>query len=135
MKNVSDDLGIMAVCEDCKNSFRVDGNSIISKKCEIEGQTIFLLYYDCPKCGRRHYVQIDNDATKAELATLQKQMGTFMVMKIKRKKIPKKQSVKFKHTQEHLSQTRNELMKQYTGKLIHDSETDSDFTLVFSISV
>ena len=62
-----------------------------------------------------------------------RQMTRLMVLRRKGKTVPQKQSVKFKKTREHLAQIRMELMKQYTGKLVHDSETDTNFRLEFSV--
>lgn len=55
------------------------------------------------------------------------------VARNKGKEIPRKQLVKFKKARQHLSDYRMKLMKEYTGKSIHNDETDSDFVLRFSI--
>ena len=68
-----------------------------------------------------------------KLREVSQQFVKLSVAKRKGKTIPQKQSAKFKKARQHLSDYRMNLMKQYTGKLIHDNETDSDFVLRFSV--
>ena len=127
-------VSAFAVCQGCGNKFTVNRDTAIFKKeFMVNGQSIFLTYYDCPECGRRHYVQIDNARSLEVLKDATRQMTRLMVLRRKGKTVPQKQSVKFKKTREHLAQIRMELMKQYTGKLVHDSETDTNFRLEFSV--
>ena len=129
-------MSLLVECEDCRNKFEVNVNNktmTFKKKFDVNGQTIFLSYYICPECGRYHYVQIDNQSTLNELKDVKRQFIKLAVAKKKGKMVPQKQSAKFKKSREHLAHSRNELMKQYTGKLIHDSETDTDFELRFSV--
>ena len=65
---MEDKIQLMVECENCKNKFAITSgqgpNSLTSKKrYEIDGQSIFLTYYDCSSCGRRHFVQIDDDTS------------------------------------------------------------------------
>ena len=55
------------------------------------------------------------------------------VAKREGKEIPQKQLVKFRKARKYLSNYRMKLMKEYTGKSIHNDETDSDFVLRFSV--
>ena len=129
---------LMVECEDCHHKFGVGQeaapNDIQHKrKYEVNGQSIFLTYYDCPKCGRRHYVQIDDATSLNKLKEVSRQFVKLAVLKKKDKEIPQKQSAKFKKARQNLSDYRMNLMKEYTGKLLHDNETDSDFVLRFSV--
>lgn len=129
-------MSLMVECEDCCEKFELSStnSSVVHKrKYDVNGQSIFLSYYDCPKCGRRHFVQIDNQATLNELREVERLFVKLAVAKKKGKQPPQSQSAKFKRTREHLGDSRKQLMNQYTGKLLHDSETDSDFTLKFSV--
>lgn len=131
-------MSLMVECEDCKQKFEItsgeDAHSITYKKeFTVNGQSIFLTYYDCPKCGRRHYAQIDDVTSLNKLKEVSRQFVKLAVAKKKGKEIPQKQSAKFKKARQRLSDYRMNLMKQYTGKLIHDNETDSDFVLRFSV--
>lgn len=124
---------LLVICEDCKYEFGIS-NALVNHKKEflVNGQKIFLTYYICPKCGRYHYVQIDNEAS---LRKLREVSYLFIKLSIAKKKgnVSKKQLAKFNKTRRNLSDYRIMLMKEYTGKLIHDNETDTDFELKFSI--
>lgn len=125
---------LMFECEDCKQKFPVTqdqaSNSLTHKKeYKSNGQSIFLTYYDCPYCGKRHFVQIDDAASLNKLKEVSRQFVKLAVLKKRGKEIPQKQSAKFKKARQNLSDYRMNLMKEYTGKLLHDSETDSDFVL------
>ena len=129
-------MSVLAECEDCKNKFEVNAKNDTIRfkvKYEVDGQTIFLSFYDCPQCKRRHYIQIDTQSTLNELREVERQFVKLASATKNGKMVPQKQSAKFKKAREHLTRNRNELMKQYTGKLIHDSETDTDFELIFSV--
>lgn len=137
-ENRESKINLMVECEDCKQKFQVssgegDGQVNHKKEFNIEGKSIFLTYYDCPSCGRRHYVQIDDKTSLNKLREVSQQFVKLSVAKKKGKTIQQKQSAKFKKARQHLSDYRMNLMKQYTGKLIHDNETDSDFVLRFSV--
>lgn len=131
-------MSLMVECEDCKHKFEITSGEAAShlnhkKEFNVNGKSIFLTYYDCPKCGRRHYVQIDDVTSLNKLKEVQRMFIKLSVAKTQGKEIPQKQSAKFKKARQHLSDYRMNLMKQYTGKLIHDNETDSDFVLRFSV--
>lgn len=125
-------------CEDCKQKFPVTQdqapNSLTHKKeYKLNGQSIFLTYYDCPHCGRRHFAQIDDITSLNKLKEVSRQFVKLATAKKAGKEIPRKQLAKFKKARQNLSDYRMNLMKEYTGKLLHDNETDSDFVLRFSI--
>lgn len=134
-------LPVMAECEACKHRFQLssdEGDTVKSyvnhkKEFNVNGKSIFLTYYDCPSCGRRHYVQIDDTISLDKLKEVQMMFIKLSVMKNKGKKISKKQSDKFKKARQNLSDYRMKLIKEYTGKLIRNNETESDFELRFSI--
>ena len=144
MSKVDDDketMSLLVECEDCKTKFSIStgeaANTVTQvthkKEFNVNGQSIFLTYYDCPKCGRRHYVQIDDAVSLNKLKEVSRQFVKLAVANKKGKDIPQKQSAKFKKARQHLSDYRMKLMKEYTGKLVHDNETDSDFVLRFSV--
>lgn len=131
-------MSLLAECEDCKAKFKItsgEAAGVLSHKKEfkVNGTSIFLTFYDCPYCGRSHYVQIDDAYSLNLLKDVSRQFVKLAVAKKKEKEIPQKQSAKFNKSRKHLSDYRMKLMKQYTGKLIHNDETDSDFVLRFSV--
>lgn len=131
-------LTLMVECEDCLYKFPiglgVEANDVqYKKKYVVNRQSIYLTYYDCPKCGRRHFVQIDNDYTLSLLYTVAKQFAKLSATKKQDKAVSQKQLDKFKRTQKYLADGRRNLMKKYTGVSVHDEATDSDFVLRFSV--
>lgn len=126
-------LNIMARCEGCEKVFEVNYGNIKNREFDVNGRSIFLTYYDCQSCGRRHFVQIDDAKSKQMLVGVSVKFAKMAAMKNKGKSIPKKQSEKFKKTRQNLSDYRTTLMKEFTGKLVHDSEAGTDFELRFSV--
>lgn len=128
---------LMFECEDCKKKFPVTQdqgpNSLTHKKeFKSNGQSIFLTYYDCPHCGKRHFVQIDDANSMQELVKVTNQFRSLTVKRQKGKNIPKKQSDKFKKARQHLSDYRMTLMKEFTGKSATD-EAGVEYVLRFSV--
>ena len=128
---------LMLECEDCKQKFPViqdqASNSLTHKKeYKSNGQSIFLTYYDCPYCGKRHFAQIDDTSSMQELVRVTNEFKSLMIKRQKGKTISKKQSDKFKKSRQHLSDYRMNLMKEFTGKIAVD-ETGAEYTLRFSI--
>ena len=131
-------MSLLVECEDCHEKFSVASGEAaqnVTRKREfvVDGQSIFLTYYDCPKCGRRHYVQIDDKRSLDMLKEVSRQFIRLSVKKKQGKDIPQKQLDKFKKNRKHIADYRMGLMKTFTGKLLHDDETDADFILRFSI--
>ena len=134
---MSDKFNLMFQCENCKKHFPISvdeaPNSINHKKeFKVKGQSIFLTYYDCPECGKRHFVQIDDVKSLQELAKIKKQFVVFAIARKKGKSISRKQSDKFKKARQDLSIYRTNLMKVFTGETIID-ETGNKYELRFSI--
>ena len=128
---------LMLECEDCKKKFPAAqdqaSNSITYKKEFFSnGHSIFLTYYDCPHCGKRHFVQIDDTSSLQELSKARSQFVSLAIVKRKGKKISKKQSDKFKKARQHLAEYRMNLMKEFTGKSVID-EDGNEYILRFSI--
>lgn len=127
-------------CEECKGKISVSRaeapNSLTHKKeFNVNGKSIFLTYYDCPSCGRRHYVQIDDKTSLGELKKVTKMFVELSVKKREGKNISEKQLAKFKKARQHLSDYRTNLMKEYTGKLIRNNETDAESETELRFSV
>lgn len=130
-------FNLMFECEDCKKKFPVtqgQGPNSLTHKREFKsnGQSIFLTYYDCPHCGKRHFVQIDDISSLQELVRVTGEFRSLMVKRQKGKTISKKQSEKFKKSRQHLSDYRMNLMKEFTGKIAVD-ETGIEYVLRFSV--
>lgn len=129
---------LMFECEACKKSFPISQeqapNSLKHKReYQVNGQSIFLTYYDCPFCGKRHLVQIDDKSSLQELERVKIQFVKLAVAKQKGKAIPKKQQEQFKKSRQHLSSYRANLMKEFTGKIAYSMESGEAIELRFSV--
>lgn len=129
---------LMFECEDCKEKFPVTQdqapNSLTHKKEFISnGQSIFLTYYDCPHCGKRHFVQIDDDYSLAMLDSVKKTFVKFTYRRKKGKRISKKENSKFVEARADLGKYRMNLMKTYSGKVAYDKENLTQCVLRFSV--
>lgn len=135
---LKEEMALLVECEDCGQKFQIGVAEAAQqvthkKKFDVNGRSIFLTYYDCPKCGRRHYVQIDDARSMEKLKDVSRQFVKLSVAKKKGKTVPQKQSDKFKKARQHLSDYRMDLMKQYTGTVLKDEETGQTFELRFSV--
>lgn len=139
-KIVKDTSGVslMVECEGCKARFQISTGDAVGhlqhkKEYRVNGRQIFLTFYDCPSCGRRHYVQIDDSRTLEMLKTNSRQFVKLSTKRKNDKPIPEKQLDKYKKTVKHLRDCRIALMKEFTGVILHDDETGEDFELRFSV--
>lgn len=124
-----------AECQRCTTKIKLDKNVVQYQKefKDESGQSIYLTYYDCPSCGRRHWVQIDDSRSMLMLKEHQKQFVRLSKQKTYGKTIPRKQSAKFVKNQKDLSNYRIKLMKEFTGKTVTNQETGEQYILEFSI--
>lgn len=128
-------MNIMVECERCKKKFAVGtevDTSPITKEYGCEGRSLLLTYYDCKHCGYRHFVQIDTIETRRELERVTTMFRDVMAKRAKGKRC-KKQSDRFSKARQHLAESRNELMKEFTGKTVIERETGHTFVLRFSV--
>lgn len=131
-------MQLMVECEVCNQKFAIGSeqapNSLTNKKeIKINRQSIFLTYYDCPFCSKRHFVQIDDANSLSILRDVTKQLAKLTNKRKKGEEIPEKQSIKFKKTRENLSNYRMKLMKKYTDESYIDQETGVKYILRFSV--
>lgn len=131
-------LSLMVECEECGMKFRISTQEAVGhlqhkKEYKVNGRSIYLTHYDCPSCGRRHFIQIDDDRTLEILKANRKTFVKLSAKRIKDKPIPKSQSDKYKKQTKHLRNCRMELMKEFTGVMLHDDGTDTSFELRFSV--
>ena len=122
-------------CKKCKSIFTIGPDNItFDKMCEDEnGRSIFLTYFDCPDCQERHYVQVDNQQSREVKKKTQRMFAQLSVMRNKNKPIPRQQQNKFNKLRKTLNDRRFELMKQYDGSTVTDTETGDKIKLNFTI--
>ena len=126
-------MKVKAICQKCKRSFDIsEENLVYQKEYSYEGQSIFLTYFDCPKCNRRHFVQIDNQKSKELLERCKMDFTRLSIAKSKGQVIKNNRKKKFDAERKYLSKFRNELAKEYSGRQVVDLETGNIFVLLFS---
>ena len=131
-------LSALAVCESCHHEFEISSGETGSKvthkrEYKVEDKSIFVSYYDCPNCGRRHYVQIDDAKSLEKLKQVKRTFIKLSIARRKDKEIPQNQLAKFKKARQDLSDYRMTLMREFTGKFAYDSEAGEVVELRFSI--
>lgn len=125
-------MNVKAICQRCKEAFSVsEENLVYQKEFVYDGQSIFLTYFDCPKCGRRHFVQIDDQKSKELLERCKRDFVSMSISKSKGQ-IKKNRKKKFDAERKYLSEFRNKLAKEYSGRQVVDLETGNTFVLLFS---
>lgn len=122
-------------CKKCKSVFTIGPTNITFDKMyeDENGRSIFLTYFDCPDCQERHYVHVDNQQSREVKKKTQRMFAQLSVMKNKNKPIPKQQQNKFNRLRKDLNDRRFELMKQYDGSIVTDTETGDKIKLNFTI--
>ena len=122
-------------CKKCKSVFAIGPTNITFDKMyeDENGRSILLTYFDCPDCQERHYVQVDNQQSREVKKKTQRTFAQLSVMKNKNKPIPKQQQNKFNRLRKDLNDRRFELMKQYDGSIVTDTETGDKIKLNFTI--
>lgn len=132
-------LNFLAKCEGCGQGFEVTPQILKNKKFEFkeegktEGKSIWITYYDCPKCGHLHMVQADDEKSKQMLTKVSIMFAQLAAAKRKGKTISKKTSDKFKKARNDLSIYRMALMKELTEKWVYDPESGNFWELRFSV--
>lgn len=116
-------LAFMAECIDCKEKITITPSNLKKEEYRFEGkQSMWLTHYDCPKCGRIHYCQIDDVSTNALLIETSKILARVARYKSRGQTIPKKLQSKYSKNSKDLTLLRNKLMKEYHNKWFEDSE-------------
>lgn len=122
-------------CKSCGNKFMISGNNVTHEKefKDKDGQTIYITYFDCPKCQDRHYVQVDNNITLKIKKQCLDMFASLAKIKLAKKKVPIQQRNKFNSCRKKLSDKRFELMKQYQDSMVTDTETGAEIHLEFTV--
>lgn len=126
--------GLVIKCSKCGFANNLTQDSALIKHkvpFECDGDTIYLTYFDCEKCGNRHYVQIDDDETLEYYQKCYKYMVKLSSAKRNKQTISQKLNSKFKDLRAKLNTKRLSLMLKYDGKVIRNGDESSilKFTL------
>lgn len=114
-------LAVMAECLGCKEKIMVSSNNLKKEEYHFEGkQSMWITHYDCPKCGRVHYCQIDNETTNSLLIETTKMLAKIAKYKSKQQGIPRKLQSKYSKNSKDLAASRIKFMKQYNHRWFED---------------
>lgn len=123
-------------CESCNERFSVGVDNVELKYgvpyITKDGRSIFITYYDCPKCDRRHYVQIDDarsNKMKKEVSVMFKRLSR---KRLNFEDISKEQNERFKKLNKRLEDYRFELKKEFNNNIII-AEDGSEVEVHFSM--
>ena len=130
------------MCTNCNEAFELSNNLIgqngIHHKVEFtykhegaEDKKLYLTYYTCPKCGKKYFVQVDDETSLKAFKTISKNFVKMAKLK-QSGKVTRKHKLKFNKQRRNIEAYRNKLKTYYVGKTVHDNETDKDFILVLS---
>ena len=119
-------LAIMAECLGCKEKIMVSSNNLKKEEYHFEGkQSMWITHYDCPKCGRVHYCQVDDETTNSLLIETTKMLAKIAKYKSKQQGMPKKLQSKYSKNSKDLATSRIKLMKQYNHRWFEDANGHS----------
>lgn len=119
-------------CDKTLNLLLVETKIVHKEKfADVNGNYLYLTYYDCLHCGKRNFVQIDDENSMHKLAITRNIFSRVCELNTKGKNIPRKQSDKFKKARNDLTIYRMELMRKFTGKTVVD-ETGKSYELFFN---
>lgn len=125
-------LQIPFICSECKRNFVLNNNVVKKLSVIIDGEIIDLTYFDC-ECGKRYFVQVDNDETRSILRRIIIVVAVISGAKSEGKSVKRKYSVRYKALSGTLKRRRFELMKKYEGKIYFDSEKKENVEIRFSM--
>lgn len=110
-------MSVKASCEKCNEVFDVNALSVKEEQVVIleDGKELTITYYECPKCGFKHMVQLDDENTKHLLNEVKKMIKSIAVRK-RRGKSVKLLKNKYEKLNLDLNNMRNSLNVQYQGK-------------------
>lgn len=122
---------MIAECENCKAPIQIKSELKYQKEFNVNNNIIYLSFYDCPKCKKRHFVQIDNNNTLKMLVESKKYFKLLAKAKLNYDTLSKKKIKRFNSIRNQLNNSRYELMKEYQEKELIDGE--QTFLIKFSI--
>lgn len=128
--------GLVIKCIKCGFANSITQYSVLIKHkvpYTCDGEKIYLTYFDCTECGKRHFVQIDDDNTNALYLRCYKYMVKLSEADRKRKSIKNKDRLNFKELRKKLNRDRLELIKKYNGREVIDENGESS-VLIFTIT-
>lgn len=119
-------FGATLECIECGTKSTVNGENLKSqvKYNTTNGESIWLTYFDCPKCGHRHVVQLDDPISRQYLAEVKECVHKVAKLKAQHKSIPAKLQAKYNKRNRHLDEYRKSLRIKWTGRMVTSDDGD-----------
>lgn len=119
-------MSVRTVCAKCETGFNINATNVKEEQIVIleDDAKLFVTYYDCPKCGHRHMVQLDNETTKYLLNESKKCLRKAMAKRRKGKNVSKKIRQEYDKYDNDLKEMRDALNAQYQGKHFNRMHND-----------
>lgn len=121
---MQNNLNVSLKCEKCGVVFNISNSDVINHSEEFideRGIKYWITSVDCTKCGKRHYVQIDNSYTRELKKSCIRDFALLSKSKLGNKNINKDKLIKFNKKRERLAKKRYELMKENDRKVMKHS--------------
>ena len=126
-------LEVSFKCIECEESFKANANNVKVMEAEYDDSKLQIVYVDCPKCNKRHFVQIDDDRTSKLKARNFIMFKRLAKKKLSGKKIGKQENLAFKNLADTLLELRADLMKEYEGRTVTNTLTGEPELIHFTI--
>ena len=127
-------LEIDAICEDCSYKMKLDSSNVETTTFKTyDEKIVYIIWYKCPKCGRIHYIQIDNDNTKRLLEYSKVALKQAMVYNSKNQTPPNKIKTKLENSRTKLANARLNLMKKYNNTVFKNLQSKEEVKICFSL--
>jgi ribosomal protein L37E len=110
-------MQVEAICQKCGKKITLNSNTLKKEQYVAEGEKVlWLTFYDCERCGKRHFVQADDSETIRLFGKSVKCLKEIMKERKKFGCASEKQSAKFKSITKKLEGERLKLMVDFTDK-------------------
>ena len=119
-------------CTDCKKPYGVNGENLKQISVTCDDNVLEVLYVDCPYCGKRHYVQIDDKESNKMRVRALVMFKKLSEKKLSGRRIGKMEATSFEKLRNKLSETRTKLMSEYEGRIVTDTLTGRPVELHFT---
>ena len=115
-------------CKNPKCSVEFDSEEIKSMKIveeDNQNEEYQVLFFECPECGQKVFVQIDSTESLQCLSRCKVQMAKIAMLKKKGKSPKRKLLADFKKEREYLHRCRTSLQERLTGKTVYNYAGES----------
>lgn len=119
-------------CIDCKKPYDVNHENLKQISVTCDDNKLEVLYVDCPYCGKRHYVQIDDEESNKMRVKALVMFKKLSEKKLSGRRVGKLEASSFEKLRNKLSEARTKLMSEYEGRIVTDTLTGRPVELHFT---